>query len=567
LVRGRDGLAIENLKSKICNQGIAMTVAVKNAPEVSTRSLLDRLAISSLGGVVYILGSIAVVVKGLPALWWNYLVLNQQSFPAWALLIVAMLAVAGGLVYVGGKLLGPNPPRGTRAGIFFGLIGVLVIALITKWIGGVLEGWSFDKGWFSQSVAIGIMLAIGAVLLVLFVRLYFKPGFENFLRGCEDQGWFHAVSYKASQGLKVRRGTMLGVLIVVGSGVWSYERSLQSGADAWTVDIPFTGTFTVRDRGDADAAGEKGLNIDWGKDVRILDPGDWPDFQANKVVSRQKLEDAQANLQKAIKIRAGDADRFQDSDFINREALLVKKEAFDRVQKEVSERNPDEKIASFEPKLPTAADVLDRYYVQEKDAELKRDYVRITKATSKDPFKSGDIVPKAEFDNLTSDRQKKISDLEEEAQKLKDDGQAAKALPLEQQMRVLRADMPTAEPPREMKGAVQFQTFTVVPAVRFVIPLLLGALALWFSWRLVNLPSFADFLIATEAELNKVSWTPRRRLVQDTIVVLVTTLLITLFLLFADLVWSQLLTRVGVLRAPKDTGAEVQPGAEDLPPW
>ncbi len=34
--------------------------------------------------------------------------------------------------------------------------------------------------------------------------------------------------------------------------------------------------------------------------------------------------------------------------------------------------------------------------------------------------------------------------------------------------------------------------------------------ALWLAWRVVNVPSFADFLIATEAELNKVSWTTRR---------------------------------------------------------
>jgi hypothetical protein len=42
--------------------------------------------------------------------------------------------------------------------------------------------------------------------------------------------------------------------------------------------------------------------------------------------------------------------------------------------------------------------------------------------------------------------------------------------------------------------------------------------------------------------------------------------LITFFLLFADLIWSQLLTRIGVLRAPsKDTSAEVQPGGDELP--
>ena len=62
-------------------------------------------------------------------------------------------------------------------------------------------------------------------------------------------------------------------------------------------------------------------------------------------------------------------------------------------------------------------------------------------------------------------------------------------------------------------------------------------------------PSFAEFLIATEAEMNKVSWTPKRRLMQDTIVVLTTTLLMALFLLVVDLFWGWLLSNhyVGVL--------------------
>ena len=542
-----------------------MTVAVKNTPEVSTHGLMDRLAVSSLAGVVYVLGSIAIVVKGLPALWWIYLGLSQQSFPAWALLIVVMVAAAAGLVYVGGRLLGPSPPHGVRAGIFLGLTGALLIGLIVRWVGGVLEGWSFDKGWFSQPVAIGITLVIGAVLLILFGRLMFKPGFENFLRAFEEQGWFHAVSYKASQGLRVRRGTMLGILILVGSGVWSYERSLQSGADAWTLGVPYTGDFTVRDRGDAAKA--PGLEVDWGENARILDPGDWPEFRASQIVSHEVVDKARAALEQGRKIRQNDADRFQDDDFISRPALIVSKEAFDRVQKEVSERNPGEKIASFDPNLTKAADVLDRYYAKQKNDELERSYVRVTKATRSDPFKAGDIVPTQEFDTLISERENKIKELESEAEKLNNAGRAAQALPLELQARDLKRDMPQKTAPTLMEGAVQFQTLTVVPAVRFVLPLVMLALALWFSWRLVNLPSFADFLIATEAELNKVSWTPRRRLVQDTIVVLVTTLMITFFLLFADLIWSQLLTRVGVLRGPKDTGAEVQRGGEDLPDW
>ena len=42
-----------------------------------------------------------------------------------------------------------------------------------------------------------------------------------------------------------------------------------------------------------------------------------------------------------------------------------------------------------------------------------------------------------------------------------------------------------------------------------VVPVALGLLGGWIAFRLVNLPSFADFLIAVEAEMNKVSWPTR----------------------------------------------------------
>jgi preprotein translocase SecE subunit len=84
---------------------------------------------------------------------------------------------------------------------------------------------------------------------------------------------------------------------------------------------------------------------------------------------------------------------------------------------------------------------------------------------------------------------------------------------------------------------------TLLPDIRYTIPLLLLAGGLWLAWRAVNYPTFADFLIATEAELNKVSWTSRRRLIQDTVVVLVTLFLFTVFLLVVDQLWGWLLTR------------------------
>ena len=42
--------------------------------------------------------------------------------------------------------------------------------------------------------------------------------------------------------------------------------------------------------------------------------------------------------------------------------------------------------------------------------------------------------------------------------------------------------------------------------VRFLVPGVLLAAGLWVSFRIVCMPRFADFLIAVEAEMAKVSW-------------------------------------------------------------
>ena len=84
--------------------------------------------------------------------------------------------------------------------------------------------------------------------------------------------------------------------------------------------------------------------------------------------------------------------------------------------------------------------------------------------------------------------------------------------------------------------------------------LLIGG-TLWIGWRLVNYPPFADFLIATEAEMNKVSWTTRKRLVQDTLIVLTTMLLLTVFLFVVDVVWFKVLSNpwVPILQTESST--------------
>ncbi|HWB11928.1 MAG TPA: preprotein translocase subunit SecE [Pirellulales bacterium] len=74
------------------------------------------------------------------------------------------------------------------------------------------------------------------------------------------------------------------------------------------------------------------------------------------------------------------------------------------------------------------------------------------------------------------------------------------------------------------------------------------AIGVWIAYRVVNLPRFADFLIAVEAEMNKVSWPSRAELFRSSLVVIVTMFGLAATLYGYDLVWQMLLTKLGVLR-------------------
>ncbi|MBY0526706.1 MAG: preprotein translocase subunit SecE [Gemmataceae bacterium] len=346
-----------------------MAVAVKNASEEGvpqSPSMFDRLAIGSVVGALYVLGSIGIVFHGIPQLW-DAMVGGaiSNSFVNVALLLVVMAAAAVGLGVLGVRLVGPNPPKGIRAGVFSAAVGLLLIAFATWIVGNLLETYLFkDEG--TRMLGILVTLAVGVGFLVLASRYFFKPSFEEALLAFEEQGWFNATMYKRSQGQRVRRGTILGVLILAVCGIYTLlaHRSLDA-----------VGYETINE------AGKKFFYNDW--------------------------------------------------------FLWV-------------------------------------------------------------PFTDG-------------------------------------------------------------------QRFVLLKDVKLTVPLLLLAGSLWLAFRIVNLPVFADFLIATEAEMNKVSWTTRKRLIQDTIVVLTTVILLTVFLFVVDILWGFLLTQVGVLRS--DPNAGQQSITEKEQPW
>ncbi len=74
-----------------------------------------------------------------------------------------------------------------------------------------------------------------------------------------------------------------------------------------------------------------------------------------------------------------------------------------------------------------------------------------------------------------------------------------------------------------------------------------AAVFAWLILRIIQFPPFADFLIATEAEMNKVSWTTKDDLVRSTTVVLSTVVFMAVFLFVVDRLWTFILRQIGVL--------------------
>jgi len=348
-----------------------MAVAEKPVTEKAVRSPEAQLAKSSVLGALFVLLSLWIVFAGIPELWnrlFHPLVPEGATyklhdlinpFLSSALLLLVEIGVIVGLFFLGRALETPNPVHGLRAGIFMVCVFFFVILWITNWISSLLAQAEMESG-------VGIFITAGVFLALAFFvgRFFHKSGFTRWLRHLEDNGWFHATSYKPNQGMRVRRGSMLALLFLGGCGIITLINHHTLGSDR-------------------------------------LGPNNWQI-----------------------------------------------------------------------------------------------------------------IIPFAE-------------------------------------------------------GFVESGSYAYIPMmfkVHYTVPFVLALLMLWVSWRVVNWPVFADLLIATEAEMNKVSWTSRKRLIQDTVVVLVTVALLTTFLFIVDIIWINVLSwkGIGVLRV--DVRAE-QLKATEKTPW
>src|SRR5262249_59833499 len=85
----------------------------------------------------------------------------------------------------------------------------------------------------------GVTAAVGLTLFYYYFKSYFKPGRARRMAHIEDMGWFRRTTYKPNQGQRVRRGTIVGLLIVAACRIWMMFR-LGVVHGGWAPPLPFT---------------------------------------------------------------------------------------------------------------------------------------------------------------------------------------------------------------------------------------------------------------------------------------------------------------------------------------
>lgn len=99
-------------------------------------------------------------------------------------------------------------------------------------------------------------------------------------------------------------------------------------------------------------------------------------------------------------------------------------------------------------------------------------------------------------------------------------------------------------------AAYQFHRIRVLSELfdgaRFMFLVLFGVIGVWLAYRIVNYSRFADFLIAVEAEMNKVTWPTKDELWKASLVVIFVIFAMAGFLYLFDIIWTFVFQRIGI---------------------
>lgn len=88
---------------------------------------------------------------------------------------------------------------------------------------------------------------------------------------------------------------------------------------------------------------------------------------------------------------------------------------------------------------------------------------------------------------------------------------------------------------------------------KMLFSFLLAGIGIWTSYRLVNYPVFADFMIAVEAEMNKVSWPTRDQLYRASVVVIFVIFAMAVLLFVFDILWTAVFEMIGIRYSEADS--------------
>jgi len=84
-------------------------------------------------------------------------------------------------------------------------------------------------------------------------------------------------------------------------------------------------------------------------------------------------------------------------------------------------------------------------------------------------------------------------------------------------------------------------------SIKYGIPGAVAVLGCWLAFRVIHFEKFAEFLIATETEVEKVHWPDRQHVQRASVVVIVTMLLMGGMLFLFDVVWRFVFSYIGFL--------------------